>query len=74
VLHVAENGVEALALLGTVARNEVREARVQLVVQVAAEDLEVLGEWWLWALREVDLRWPQSASHQPQAYGLWLVA
>jgi hypothetical protein len=54
VLHVVEDGVEALALLRAVARDQVRVARVLLVVQVAAEDFEFLGEWWLRALLEVD--------------------
>ncbi len=55
MLQVAEDGVEAFALLGAVARDQVGEARVLLVVQVAAEDLEVFGERWLRPLAEVYL-------------------
>jgi hypothetical protein len=54
VLHVVEDGVEALALLRAVAGDEVGVTRVLLVVQVAAEDLELLGEGGLGALLEID--------------------
>ena len=54
MLHVVEDGVEAFALLGAVARDQVGVARVLLVVQVAAEDLEFFREGGLRTLLEVD--------------------
>ena len=54
MLHVAEDRVEALALFGVAARDQVGETGGLFVVQITAEHLEILGEGRLWFLRKVD--------------------
>ena len=53
VLHVVEDGVQPLALLGTVAGDQVGVARVLLVVEITRQHLELFRESGLGALGEI---------------------